>query len=99
MIRNVLFALLIPTTALASEGAALFKQSCVVCHGKDGSGNTPTGKALKAQDLRRAEVQKLSDAAIAKLIRDGKGSMPGFKAKMSDGDIAALVAHIRALAK
>jgi mono/diheme cytochrome c family protein len=98
MIRNVLLAILLPSTAFAAgNGASLYKQSCVACHAADGSGSTPAGKALKARDLRSAEVQKHSDAELTAAIRDGKGKMPPFKAKVSAADISALVAHIRAL--
>jgi mono/diheme cytochrome c family protein len=99
MIRMVLLALLVPSAALAANGAAMFNQSCAACHGKDGSGSTPVGKALKVHDLRAPEVQKKSDAELAKQIRDGKGSMPAFKGKISEDDITALVAHIRELGK
>ena len=99
MIRSVLFALLLPSTALAADGPALFKQSCVPCHGKDGSGNTPAGKALKAHDLRTPEVQKRSDAELARQVRDGKGNMPAFKGKISEEEITALVGFVRSLAK
>jgi len=91
--------LLVALPALASDGAALFKKNCAPCHGVDGSANTPAGKSLKAKDLRSAEVQKKSDADLAKQIRDGKGPMPGFKASLTQADVDALVAFVRALAK
>src|SRR2546427_9367324 len=39
---------------LRAEGdaAKLYKANCAVCHVADGSGNTSSGKALKAKDLR-----------------------------------------------
>lgn len=98
MIRNVLFALLLAPAAFGADGAATFKQSCAPCHGKDGSGNTPAGKALKAKDLRREEAQKMTDAELARQVRNGKGNMPAFKGKLSDDEIAAVIAHVRSLA-
>jgi mono/diheme cytochrome c family protein len=80
----------------ASDGAALFKRSCVPCHGANGSGNTPVGRTLKARDLRSAEVAKLSDEEIATIIKNGKGKMPGF-GSMSGEDVASLVAFVREL--
>ena len=97
MKRFVLLSLLVAPLALG-DGAVLFTQNCSPCHGKDGSGNTPVGKSMKAKDLRSAEVQKLTDAEITKIISDGKGNMPSFKARFTPADIAELVKHIRSIA-
>jgi len=82
----------------AEDGAALFKARCAMCHGPDGSGLTPVGKSLKVRNLRSADVQKQSDAELAKII-NGKGKMPAMKANLSDADIRTLVAHIRTFKK
>jgi len=97
MKRMVALTLFVASTALG-DGAVLFTQNCAPCHGKDGSGNTSVGRSMKAKDLRSAEVQKLTDAEITKIIADGKGNMPSFKARFKPEDIAALVKHIRAIA-
>jgi mono/diheme cytochrome c family protein len=81
------------------DAAALYKSNCVICHGADGAGKTPAGKALKVRDLRSAEVQKMSDKELFTVIVDGKGSMPAFKSKLSQVDIDALVGFIRQLAR
>jgi len=88
-----------PTAAQADDAAATFKAKCSPCHGVDGSGNTPAGKAVKAQDLRVAEIQSKKDADLAKIITDGKGKMPSFKSSLSEDQIKALIAHIRTLKK
>ena len=82
-----------------SDGAALYKAKCAMCHGPDGAGQTTMGKNMKLRDLRSAEVQKQTDAELAKWIADGKGKMPAYKSKMSAEDINALVAFIRTLKK
>ena len=82
-----------------SDGAALYKSKCAMCHGPDGAGQTPMGKNMKLRDLRSAEVQKQTDADLAKWIADGKGKMPAYKAKLSTEEIEALVAFIRTLKK
>src|SRR4029077_20773887 len=61
-----------------SDSAALFKSKCARCHGEDGSGATPTGRALKAKDLRSDEVQKNSDAELTEVITKGRNKMPAF---------------------
>ena len=84
--------------ALADDGgAALYKAKCASCHAADGSGNTPAGKSLKVRDLCSADVQKLSDAELTKVIADGKGKMPGYAKKLSADQIKALVATIRSM--
>jgi len=52
---------------------------------------------MNVPDLRSAVVQKLPDAQLAQVIANGKGGMPWFKNSLSEDQIHALVAHIRAL--
>src|ERR1700688_373181 len=82
-----------------TDAASLSKSKCVMCHGEDGSGNTPTGKALKAKDLRSEETQKKSDAEIAEVITKGRNKMPAFGQKLKPEQIQQLVAYIRQLPK
>src|ERR1700731_422580 len=77
----------------------IYKTNCVLCHAPDGSGSSPSGKALKAEDLRSDVVQKKSDAELTAAITRGKGKMPAFGKKLKPDDIAKLVAFIRALPK
>jgi len=99
MRRLALVLLFVPTIALAGDIAPTFNQNCAPCHGKDGSANTPAGKSTKAKDLRSAEVQKKTDEELANQIRNGKGPMPGFKARLKESEVGELVAYIRALAQ
>ena len=82
-----------------SDPAKLFKANCTLCHGADGSGDNPTGKAFHAKDLRSAEVQKQTDAELAELITKGKRKMPAFGAKIKPDDVTKLVAYLRQLPK
>lgn len=82
-----------------SDPAALFKSKCVLCHGEDGSGNTPSGKALKAKDLRAEETQKKSDAEISEVITKGRKTMPAFGQNLKPDQIQQLVAYIHHLGK
>jgi mono/diheme cytochrome c family protein len=95
-----LAALALPAGVYAqSDVAKIYKANCILCHAADGSGNSPSGKALGAKDLASAEVQKKSDGEIAELITKGKGKMPAFGAKLKPDDIKQLVAYIRAMPK
>ena len=96
------FSVFRPSAALAtnsSERGALFKSKCVMCHGPDGSGNTPVGKAMGIIDLRSGQVEKLSNAQLSAIISKGKGKMPAFGGGLSKAQIDELVAFIRSLAK
>ena len=81
----------------AADAAAIWSQQCASCHGKDGSGNTMMGKKLGVKDYTKE--QGFSDAEAANVIKNGKGKMKGFKAKLSDADVKALVAYVRSLKK
>src|SRR5204863_4539916 len=83
--------------AFGADGAALWAQNCASCHGKDGSGNTTMGKKLGVKDYTKS--QSFSDAEAANVIKNGKGKMKGYKDKLSDPDVKALVAYVRTLKK
>ena len=109
--QRLLFRALIGTTALfavltlpsrlqaQSDTAKTFKANCALCHAPDGSGNSSTGKALGAKDLRSQEVQTKPDADLATTITKGRGKMPAFGAKLKSDEIRQMVAYVRDLAK
>ena len=82
-----------------TDGAALFKAKCAMCHGPDGAGNTPMGKKLSVRDLRSAEVQKQPDADLMHVIAQGKAKMPAFGKSLNEDQIKLLVTYIRELGK
>ena len=82
-----------------ADGAALYKTKCAPCHSPDGSGTSPMGKKMGVLDLGSPDVQKQSDAELAKITTDGKNKMPAFKGKLTDEEVAALVKHIRTFKK
>ena len=83
----------------AEDGQKLFDQDCSKCHGPDGSGNTPIGKAVGAKDLRSPEALKLTDAQIYTQIDQGKGNMPPFGGTLNKAQIDDLIAYVHALGK
>ena len=99
LIMSVIVAIIIASSgaAFGADGAALWAQNCASCHGKDGSGNTAMGKKLGVKDYTKS--QGFSDAEAANVIKSGKGKMKGYKAKLSDADVKALVAYVRGLKK
>lgn len=86
----------------APDGAALFEQYCIPCHGPDGRARTPAARKLGAKDLTES---RLADADIVRQISDGtkdakgKERMPPFKAKLADPEITALVGFVKSLRK
>jgi mono/diheme cytochrome c family protein len=91
----VLFGVM--ATAAFADGAATYKAKCALCHGANGGGDTPSGKAMKVKDLRSDAVQKQTDVELTKTISGGKGKMPAYGKQLSEPDIAAVIAFIRTL--
>jgi cytochrome c6 len=83
--------------AFGADAAALWAQHCTSCHGKDGTGTTMMGKKLGLKDYTKD--QGFSDAEATNVIKNGKGKMKGYKDKLSDADVKALVAYVRSLKK
>ena len=79
------------------DAAADFKAKCAACHGPDGKGATPTGKALKIRDLGSSEVQAQSDDQLFNIISKGKGKMPPYEKTIGADACRALVAYVRTL--
>jgi mono/diheme cytochrome c family protein len=94
----VLFALAGGGWVRGADGAALYAEHCAACHGLDGKARTPAGKKLGAKDLGES---KFTDAAIREQIlgsakgEKGKSKMPTFNGKLTDDEIARLVAFVK----
>jgi cytochrome c6 len=92
-------SLLAQESGKSDGGATTFKNKCVVCHGADGSGNTPLGKQLQAANLHSKDVQKMSDAELRKIVHDGQANMPAFADQLSDEEITQVVKYVRQFGK
>jgi len=79
--------------------AATYKQKCASCHGPDGRGETPAGKAMKVRSFASPETAKMSDDELAVVIEKGRGKMPKYGASMKAEEIRAMVAYLRTLGK
>ncbi len=87
------------TVSLAQSATETYVAKCQMCHGADGSGDTPAGKAMKTRPFNSPDVLKESDADLIAIIKNGKGKMPAFAGKLTDAQITDLIAHIRTLQK
>jgi cytochrome c6 len=97
---TLLVAMLFAATALAAaERPPLWiTAKCAVCHGRDGSGNTDTGRKLAVRDLRLPEVRKRTDQELAKSLSAGHKRMPAFRNQLRPDQVQILVKFIRGLA-
>jgi len=91
--------LAVPALRAQSDSEKLFAAKCAMCHAKDGSGDSPTGKAMKVPNLKSDAVQKLTDAELTDVVTKGKSAMPKYQDKLSAEEIKGLVGYIRSLAK
>jgi mono/diheme cytochrome c family protein len=82
-----------------SSGADVYKAKCVMCHGADGSGATPAGKALKAASFKDPSIVNTSDSVLNAVVTKGKGKMPANQGKLTDTQIKAAIAYVRTLQK
>ena len=76
------------TQAEELDGAALYQEHCVPCHGEDARGVSNMGPDLMAS-------LEQDDAYFVDVIRNGKGTM--FPIEVSQEEALAIVEHIRSL--
>jgi cytochrome c553 len=97
-----MLALAASTAALtADDASANWEKSCQKCHGADGKGATKMGQKLEIKDFTDAKYQaSFTDEQATKAIKEGikDGDKTKMKAAegLSDDDIKALVAKVRA---
>ena len=95
----ILALLFVPAARAQGSAEATYKAKCAGCHGPDGAGSTPAGKAMKVRDFHSPEVQKETDAELTDIIASGKNKMPKYADKIKEGEIKDLVAYVRGLGK
>ena len=109
MKRIILLAsvlLVTAATAAAGDVKEVWEKSCASCHGKDGKGETKAGKKAGAKDLTDATYQaSFKDEQMFKQIKEGlkdkngKEQMKPFGDKLSEDEIKAIIAYVRAFKK
>lgn len=76
-----------PATSLTSD--PVYDKNCAKCHGKTAEGRHFGGPSLVTTKLSADETKAI--------ITNGKGRMPKYAGKLTDEQIAALAAEIKAL--
>jgi mono/diheme cytochrome c family protein len=73
---------------------------CAACHGDSGEGKDAIAKMLgvKMPQLYSKEIQSMDNAALRKVILEGKGKMPPV-ANLTDQQISDVIAYLRSLSK
>jgi cytochrome c553 len=108
MSKMILIAAAALTAAVVTASAADVKENwdkdCKKCHGEDGTGKTKMGEKLGIKDFTDAKYQaSLKDADMFKAIKEGIKEDDKVRMKaaegLSDDEIKALVAYVRAFKK
>jgi mono/diheme cytochrome c family protein len=94
-------------TVRAADAKENYDKNCAKCHGEDGKGKTKMGEKLGVKDYTDAKVQgEMKDEEMTKAVKEGvkekdsdKVKMKAFGDTLSDDEIKALVAYIRAFKK
>ena len=84
--------------ASADDGAVLYDANCAKCHGADGRGDTPVGRAMKAASLADPKwaAEDSAEAVVSAFRANPKHK--AVASKVSDDDLRAIAVHLRKLA-
>lgn len=84
--------------ASRTRGQKLFAAHCASCHGAQGSGDGPAGKALNPRPADLASMAgQHSDGDFAWKIAEGRGAMPAWKGKLTEKQIWDVVNYVKVL--
>jgi cytochrome c553 len=86
--------ILIPSLSWADDGATLYKQKCLACHGVDGAGKP----AAKIPSLISDEAKKMSDADMEKAVTE-KPKHAGIAKSLTPDQVKMVVSYIRSIQK
>lgn len=75
----------------AANGARVYADGCVTCHGLSGEGVEDLGSTLRPSEI----VAALDDDTVSALILEGHGDMPGQAGIISTQDTIDLIALLR----
>jgi len=89
------------TEEVINQGRQVFLQSCALCHGADGHGETYLGRNMypPAMDMTSPHVQHWSDAELFWIIQNGVRltGMPSWESSISETDTWKLALFIHNL--
>lgn len=90
------------SAAAVRRGGTLFQQKCAACHGMEGKGDGPIARSMRTPppDFTKGAFRHgASDEQMHRTIALGiPGTMmAGWKGRLSDADIFAVIAYVRSL--
>jgi cbb3-type cytochrome c oxidase subunit III len=95
-----------PATHIAGDarrGRAVFKSTCISCHGSNGRGDGILARLIGAPMVDFTDSLRMrtrTDAMLIASVRDGKGRfMPAWKEVLGTREITDVVNYVRALAR
>lgn len=83
-------------------GNKVYADRCALCHGPEGKGDGPAAAGLNPKPRNHTDGAYMStrtDADLMQVITNGKGGMPAWGSVLSEQEIAAVLKHVRSLAK
>ena len=83
------------------SAADLYKQNCVICHGKTGASNGPAAESLPQKPANFTDekmMRKATDGELFWKITTGRAPMPSWEDKLSEAQRWQLVNYLRMLA-
>ena len=88
------------TEASVREGARMYRQLCLICHGEKGDGHGPWRDRMATDpsdftDARR--MGAMTDGELFWRMSKGRGLMPGFEKQMNERQRWNLVNYLRTL--
>lgn len=91
-----------PSPAGLNDAAKLYRQNCVICHGRTGASNGPAAGSLPQKPANFTDVQKMKESADGELfwkMTTGRAPMPSWQDRLSETQRWELVNYLRELTK
>jgi cytochrome c oxidase cbb3-type subunit 3 len=83
-----------PTGGDVAQGATLYADNCAACHGSEGQGGAVASQPINSPKY----LAGVTDDGLDQVVRNGTAGMPSFGSRLSDEEIAALIAFMRSWA-
>ena len=75
------------------NGKAPYEKYCMACHGERGE-----SKLIGVPNFSRGEaIISSTDPMLMKIIKNGKGVMPGFQGQIKDAEMLDIISYLRTL--